>query len=275
MTAYKEALRAHTGKGGRVTIRNTPPHRIESEYRVQLDRLIVNLNRQYRDGIAPELKASIEMRDKNQRVDSITSVISMIRDLVTSIVPGAQLAYDMAQKVFFFNNKKFTGPISEKIGVAIPLPEGKTTELMQSWIMANEMEVERLQKNHLDRMLAIVQRGWESGLSYQAITDQLVKQTGVARNYAKFVARDQIGNLNGSLTKERNEQLGVEKFKWRTMEDERVRGDPSGRYPGARPSHYKFNGKVYDWKDGTGVSRAKFPGSDYQCRCYAESVIEW
>ena len=115
------------------------------------------------------------------------------------------------------------------------------------------MEIERLQKNHVDRMLAIVQRGWEDGLSYQAITEQLVKQTGVTRNYAKFVARDQVGNLNGALTRERNEQLGVEKFKWRTSEDERVRGDPSGRYPKAKPSHYKFANQTYDWKDGTGV----------------------
>ncbi|AUR89474.1 head morphogenesis domain protein [Vibrio phage 1.123.O._10N.286.48.F3] len=275
MKAFNAELRKFTGKGGRATVRNIPPHSVEAAYRVQLDKLIVDLNREYRDNIAPQLKAEIEMRDKSQRVDSITDVILAIRNLVTSIVPGAQLAYDMAQKVFTFNNRKFTGPISQKIGVAVNLPEGKTTELMQSWMLANEMEIERIQKNHVDRMLAIVQRGWEDGLSYQSITDQLVKQTGVARNYAKFVARDQVGNLNGALTRERNEQLGVEKFKWRTSEDERVRGDPSGRYPKAKPSHYKFANHTYDWKDGTGVSRAKFPGSDYQCRCYAESVIEW
>ncbi len=264
-----------TGKSGRATVRNIPPHQVERQYLFQLNKLIVDLNREYRDRVAPQLKADIEMRDKSQRVDSITDVIMAIRNLVTSIVPGAQLAYDMAQKVFTFNNKKFTGPISQKIGVAVVLPEGKTTELMQSWILANEMEVERLQKNHIDRMLSIVQRGWEDGLSYQAITEQLINQTGVTKNYAKFVARDQVGSLNGSLTRERNEQLGVEKFKWRTSEDERVRGDPSGRYPKAKPSHFKFANQTYDWKNGTGVSRAKFPGADYQCRCYAESIIEW
>lgn len=273
--ALNNYIRQITGKSGRAIVRTAPPHRIEAEYRIAIDKMIVDINREYRDNIAPLLKREIEIRDTEQRVDSITDILEMIDDLIDRVVPISSIVLKILKKVFDFNTKKFTSSIADKIGVAVHLPPGKTDEMMKSWNMANKSELDRLRRDHLQRFGAIVQRGWADGLSYQAIADQIVNQSGVSRNRAKFIARDQIGNLNGALTRERNEQLGVEEFKWRTMQDERVRGDPSGLYPKARPSHFKFADETYDWKTGSGVSRARFPGSDYLCRCYAESIIEW
>lgn len=65
--------------------------------------------------------------------------------------------------------------------------------------------------------------------------------------------------------------LGIKKYRWRHSRDERVRGNPGGKYPKARPSHWAREGKIYSWND---PPPGGHPGMDYQCRCTAEPVFE-
>lgn len=82
---------------------------------------------------------------------------------------------------------------------------------------------------------------------------------GVTDRRAKLIARDQVGKLNGQLTRLRQEEIGVTEYTWRGILDARE-----------RPEHVAREGKVFAWDkpppDGS-------PGQPINCRCSASPVL--
>lgn len=97
------------------------------------------------------------------------------------------------------------------------------------------------------------------------LADDIEEQFGVAERHAMLIARDQIAKFYGAVNRQRQENLGVKKFIWRTVSDERV-----------RKSHEELDGEEFSWDDLPVNERGEkiYPGSDYQCRCYSEPVLD-
>ena len=87
----------------------------------------------------------------------------------------------------------------------------------------------------------------------------------------EIIARDQIGKLNGGIVRARQVGLGIDRYIWRNVMDERVRGNPNGKYKKAVPSHWAREGLVFDWKNPPADGN---PGEPILCRCWAEPYIE-
>jgi SPP1 gp7 family putative phage head morphogenesis protein len=87
-------------------------------------------------------------------------------------------------------------------------------------------------------------------------------RTDVSDSRAKLIARDQVAKLTGELTKERQLDMGVTGYIWRTVGDERV-----------RDSHSEVDGKFFTWDNPPFETDGNHPGEDYQCRCWAEPVL--
>ena len=109
-----------------------------------------------------------------------------------------------------------------------------------------------------DRTLSAVMSGTPAK-EYRA---QLAKEFGLSDNRAKLIARDQIGKLNSDLTKIRQQQAGIDRYVWRTAQDERV-----------RQLHQALQGNEYAYGKATGAEGGLPPGQPIQCRCYAQGVI--
>ncbi|MEO1335295.1 MAG: hypothetical protein AAFV29_06610 [Myxococcota bacterium] len=123
----------------------------------------------------------------------------------------------------------------------------------------------------------------EAGKTHGEIAARLTKdfvRRGVepslerAKRRARFIAVDQVGKFHGRLDHERQNDLGVTHYIWRTAKDRRVRGRPSkgigGAYPNANPAHTTREGKRYSWSRRPPGGH---PGHDFGCRCYAEPVL--
>ncbi len=81
-----------------------------------------------------------------------------------------------------------------------------------------------------------------------------------ARRHAKMIAQDQLARLASQLGQVRRGAMGIEKFRWQTMEDSQV-----------RPSHSARNGRTFDSDKGDdGV----YPGDEVACRCWSVDEIE-
>ena len=108
--------------------------------------------------------------------------------------------------------------------------------------------------------------------------------------HARLIARDQTSKMTGILVKTRQEAIGVKRFIWRTAGDQRVAGNPAGRYPKVNDKHgdhFFMNRKLCRWDDLTVYSddngktwrkrpqnvQGAFPGSQIQCRCGAFAVV--
>jgi SPP1 gp7 family putative phage head morphogenesis protein len=75
-----------------------------------------------------------------------------------------------------------------------------------------------------------------------------------------LIARDQTSKLNGNLTRLRQEEIGVTRYKWSTAGDERV-----------RPTHRANEGKIFEWAN---PPKTGHPSHEINCRCVAIPLLD-
>ena len=88
----------------------------------------------------------------------------------------------------------------------------------------------------------------------------------VSLNKARFLARQETSLLMSQYREERYKSAGVQKYRWLTAGDSRVRG-----------YHKRLNGKIFTWDnppvvDATG--RRAHAGQDFNCRCIAVPIVD-
>ena len=91
------------------------------------------------------------------------------------------------------------------------------------------------------------------------IAKELAEDLGISSKRAKFIARNEVATLNGTLNKVRQKQVGIEKYVWSTSLDERV-----------RPEHQEREGETFSWSDPPADGH---PGEPINCRCVARAII--
>ncbi len=171
------------------------------------------------------------------------------------------------------DQERFYKNLSEQTGISLKnILEGEN--IQDSFALAikeNLNLIKTLSQKQLSRVQNVVLSNLRAG-NFQAseIKKQLVDDFGMSERHAKFIARDQSHKMTSNLNQLRYENLGVTKYIWRTSKDRRVRGDPDGKYPKAKPSHYVREGKIYSFaKPPAGGN----PGEPINCRCYAEPIL--
>lgn len=250
------------------------PVRIEQQYAKMLRGIIDGINAELKTRIADELKAEIAAREDGYRADDLSAVLRAIRSLSTGNIPGLSFVRNIGDSIRSAIDGNWQKAINQAIGVNVALPGTDMSANIDAWAEENTALITNLTQSYLSKVTTAVNSGFRDGLSWRDISKNIRAETGVAKRRADLIARDQVATMNMQVTKQRAADLEIKQFVWRTMEDQRVRGNPSGRYPKAKPSHYARNGKTYNWSDGAGA-RDKFPGSAINCRCYASNVIEF
>lgn len=250
------------------------PVRIEQQYAKMLRGIIDGINAELKTRIADELKAEISAREDGYRADDLSAVLRAIRSLATGNIPGLSFVRNIGDSIRSAIDGNWQKAINQAIGVNVALPGTDMSANIDAWAEENTALITNLTQSYLSKVTTAVNSGFRDGLSWRDISKNIRAETGVAKRRADLIARDQVATMNMQVTKQRAADLEIKQFVWRTMEDQRVRGNPSGRYPKANPSHYARNGKTYNWSDGAGA-RDKFPGSGINCRCYAQNVVEF
>lgn len=250
------------------------PVRIEQQYAKVLRGIVDGINAELKGRIADELKAEVAAREDGYRADDLSAVLRAIRSLATGNIPGLSFVRSIGDSVRSAIDGNWQKAINQAIGVNVALPGTDMSANVDAWAEENTALITNLAQSYLSKVTTAVNSGFRDGLSWRDISKNIQAETGVAKRRADLIARDQVATMNMQVTKQRAADLDVKQFVWRTMEDQRVRGNPSGRYPKAKPSHYARNGKTYNWSDGAGA-RDTFPGQAINCRCFAANVIEF
>ena len=112
-------------------------------------------------------------------------------------------------------------------------------------------------------------RDVQAGASAKDIRANINEIVQGTKTRAKLIARDQVNKFNGRLSELRQTSLGVEKYTWRTSDDERV-----------RPDHQRLDNEVFSWDNppatvttGKRAGERNHPGGDINCRCIAEPIF--
>ncbi|MGJ0397422.1 MAG: minor capsid protein [Methylocystis sp.] len=151
----------------------------------------------------------------------------------------------------------------------ILFPDDVKHEIAAS-MQGNIALIRDLDRDARKRLEQIIWQGVLKNHSVSEIETALSKQLGIVGRRAKLIARDQTHKLTADLVRLRHQQMGIVEYAWHTREDDRVRGNPYGRYPKARPSHWAREGTIFRYdqppEDGN-------PGEPILCRCVARGVI--
>jgi len=175
-------------------------------------------------------------------------------------------------------NKRLFDAFTIKVtGQTFFIDETFTIPQVKAFVSQNVSLIKDIPNQALNRIEGIVYADFRDGASVKSTMEKLYSEIGKDESRAELIARDQIAKLNAELTQERQGQVGIETYIWRTVGDERV-----------RESHDVMNGMLCMWNDATIYSdddgetwqaRSSIggyeghPGTDYQCRCYAEPII--
>lgn len=138
-------------------------------------------------------------------------------------------------------------------------------KMLEKWISDNVDLIKTIPRDSLGRMKEMVYSDYMNGRTTTNIVKGLQQQYGIDKRHARLIARDQTAKLNAEITQSQQRDAGVDKYKWSTVGDGRV-----------RDSHDALDGEIFSWDDPpeTDDGRRCHPGEDYQCRCCAIPVFD-
>lgn len=270
--AHIAAARLHGRRSRRGRIpKPQPPHAIEADYARQLVAIvhatkpaIGSLMREL-----PDLLASAHaLRGDGIRHDvgessRVRAAFDHARTaLHHALNVGAleALAKRYAITTSAFQRAQLARQVKAAIGVDIVASDRRIPTMIEHFVGENVSLIKSLGEKSLGDIEKAVTRAFTSGTRAETVTGDVEDRYGISERHARLIARDQIGKLNGQINASRQQELGVTKFVWRTMEDEKV-----------RPEHAVLDGRTFSYDDPPSEG---IPGEPICDRCYAEPVFD-
>jgi SPP1 gp7 family putative phage head morphogenesis protein len=244
------------------------PISIEREYQRDLLSLTKYLKSLFNSYLLPEIPSMInEVNRKipNDRLDDfldrLNAIVLFIKRAVTTKTKSTiSKADDVSLQVSSFNRTQFQKMNQSVFGIDLFLNEPWLEDQLKLFANQNAQLITNLSDQEIDRVSGIVERGLQEGKTYSDVAKELKKSYAISDRRAKLIARDQTKKLNSSLTKLRQQEIGVEEYIWQTSGDEMV-----------RPTHAANDGKKFRWDK---PPKTGHPGDEVNCRCTAIAVLD-
>lgn len=179
------------------------------------------------------------------------------------------VARRIAENTSRYQRKQIARQAQASLGVDILTRDRKLPGIIDGFAAENVALITSIPYRFADEMERMVTRAATSGTRVEELAENINQRWGVNENHATLIARDQLGKIYGQINHARQQELGVRRFIWRTVNDERVRDGTEGPQ-----DHARLEGTEHDYDDppDTGTGPA-LPGEDIQCRCYAEPIF--
>lgn len=156
------------------------------------------------------------------------------------------------------NNNTFASQLRDAFGFTPDFENDPVYSHLNSWVDENVNLIKNVDTLTNTRLKSIISENFRNGGRVKNMIKN-IKETGDYKEYRlRLIARDQTAKLHGQITKRQQTSIGITKYIWRGVADERE-----------RQTHLTRNNKEYKW--GEGIE----PGQEFQCRCTAEPVINF
>lgn len=175
------------------------------------------------------------------------------------------IADSFGRETTAWQKRQIDRQVRAAVGVPFSAIERPIRDLVPDFAKANVALIRTVPERMFARLRGDVMDAFTSGEHPSTFAERLVERDGMAEGDAMRIARDQIGTLNGQVNEARQRSIGVDSFAWRGMLDNREREE-----------HRVLEGQVFTWddppenEDGEPIT----PGSEIQCRCFAEPIFE-
>lgn len=155
-------------------------------------------------------------------------------------------------------NKQLSAALGEANSVDVVGAEPWLAKSVEVFTRENVALIKSVPAQFFSELEKSLSKEIADGARWEELAAIVEERYSVSESRAELIARDQVGKFNGDLARVRQTELGVSRFIWRTMGDERVRED-----------HQAYNGNSYEWSEAPEGG----PGEPIQCRCYSEPDI--
>ncbi|WP_313377995.1 phage head morphogenesis protein [Achromobacter insolitus] len=169
------------------------------------------------------------------------------------------LAAMVAQRVDKYNKEQFHRLLRRAYGVDVFKAEPGLAKILRPWEAENIGLIKSIPEQYLNTLHGRVVAAVRKGTSLRDMTRQIRDSYDLPRNRAELIARDQIGKLNGDLSRYRQTNIGVEEYDWRGVMDEREREE-----------HVAREGQRFRWDSPPPDGH---PGQPIRCRCWGSPVL--
>lgn len=202
---------------------------------------------------------------EREDVGEVSTMNALLNEIADELKDGianpelASLATRFGRDTISFQKRQFDKQIRATLGVDLLMADQSVPAILDGFV-SEQVEFMRDLGDKLVRDIrGSATRAIRQGTRASDVAKEIQKRHGIARNRARLIARDQIATLNGEVNRARQRELGIDKFVWRTVGDERVRDD-----------HEVRDGEIYSWSN---PPNGEIPGQPINCRCTAEPVI--
>lgn len=195
------------------------------------------------------------------------NVINRMRKAVDSKFTAARLA-DTVRKIADQTQAHQRRQL-ERQAAAMGVPLGKLGRVAArsaQFVAEGVSLIQSIPRNYFDQVEKTVLKGIRDGERHTTVAADIEERFNVSESRARLIARDQVSKFNGEVNQVRQEAMGVERYVWRTVQDNRVRQDHADR-----------EGQIYSWDDPPGdpddPGTGGHPGQAIQCRCWSEPIF--
>ena len=240
------------------------PKNPEVRYRKQLNLLVRSLRADINRDVLPLLK-SFEPEYVNDAYASLLEeTFDRLRTTYSAI--GRQekiVAASFVNNTNATNKQRFYKAIENGIGVDIRgiIQNEGLDDILVATTRENVGLIRSIPEEFFKKIENVVFTGTTQGRRATSMIKEIQEIGKVTTKRAKLIARDQTSKLNSALNQQRQQNLGIEEYIWKTSSDGRV-----------RESHARNNNKTFRWD--TPPKETGHPGQDIQCRCVAQPIIK-
>lgn len=142
-------------------------------------------------------------------------------------------------------------------------------DIINATINQNVQLIKSIPAQYLTQVQGSVMRSVQTGRDLGSLAKELTEHYGVTKRRAAFIARSQNGLATASMTRARQQEVGITEAVWMHS--------GGGKHP--RPTHLAAGRSKtkYDVKDGwydPDVGKNIWPGELPNCRCVARAVVK-
>lgn len=246
------------------------PHGSRLRYSVALSALLRAVDEAVRTVLLPRLPAILgdalaDIDRADAPADDADAATKALRAQLASEASDLRLgamARDVAENAKASTRKSLGNHFKLALGFD-PLPVAEDLAAhVEAFTLDNVRLIRGMVDTELTQIEGAVLRGVREGKRVRDVAREIQQIARVTKSRAELIAVDQIGSITGELTRVRQSKLGIERYRWSSSKDERV-----------RPRHVELDGTVHSWSDPPVVDlrtgRTAHPGGDYRCRCAA------
>ena len=251
--------------------RQIPPTMIEMEYGNAIIRKLEGVFALYKPLLAAA--AGLIASARGERMDAgegrrVRDIVAHAREAAAKTIKREDiedLARKFAERTSTYQRIQLSRQVHAALGADPVLRDRDLAAASEHFVHENAALITSIPDELHGDVESMVQRAIGSATPSPKLAKHIEERFGVSRRKARFIARDQISKHQGKLNRARQKELGVNKFVWRSVGDERVRDWHRD----------ELDGNTYHWdkpplsEDGEPI----IPGEDYQCRCSAEPLL--